>query len=168
LRNLEDKYIALKEKLPELIALVDKVGNKPKIQFFEGLEGMKRMYDDMLSIPEDNICSLLGSQQIDEKLRIYLDEVFVPQRIEKNITSQVICDDTIGNQSYYTMNKDKMITLKFIHNDLFSLYSGIDIYGEDKVILSSFSKDEMSGIIITSKQIHDTFKSIFLLLWNAY
>lgn len=38
LRDLEDKYISFKEKIPEFLVLAEKFGNKPKVQFFEGIE----------------------------------------------------------------------------------------------------------------------------------
>jgi sugar-specific transcriptional regulator TrmB len=34
----EEKYTTLKEKLPELIAMVETIGNKPKMRYFEGEE----------------------------------------------------------------------------------------------------------------------------------
>jgi len=39
------KYEALKEKLPEFMAIASKYDNKPKVQFFEGLEGLKSIYE---------------------------------------------------------------------------------------------------------------------------
>ena len=33
--QLEAKYTAFKQKLPELMVLAEKFGNKPKVQFFE-------------------------------------------------------------------------------------------------------------------------------------
>ncbi len=36
--QLETKYISFQQKLPELMALAEKIGNKPKVQFFEGVE----------------------------------------------------------------------------------------------------------------------------------
>lgn len=59
LRQLEQKYESFKEKVPELLALADKFGNRPKIQFFEGLEGMKKMYDELLTSKEHIIRSFL-------------------------------------------------------------------------------------------------------------
>lgn len=38
LRELEDKYNTFKEKIPEFLALAEKFGNKPRVQFFEGIE----------------------------------------------------------------------------------------------------------------------------------
>jgi hypothetical protein len=34
-KQLEQKCDVFKEKIPELLAIADKFGNKPKIQFFE-------------------------------------------------------------------------------------------------------------------------------------
>lgn len=33
--QLENKYQSFQQKLPELMALAEKFGNKPKVQFFE-------------------------------------------------------------------------------------------------------------------------------------
>lgn len=168
LRNLEDKYNNLKNKIPELMALMDKVGNKPKVQFFEWLEGMKNMYDDMLTYPWYEIYSFLGTKVLDNQFKDYLDNIFVPKRVEKNIEAKVICDVTEQNNEYKQTHKEALLEVKFVENSSFFLSSWIDIYGEDKILLSSFSHDEMSGIIITSKQLHNTFKSIFSLVWESH
>ncbi|MDR2541028.1 MAG: hypothetical protein LBD11_04540 [Candidatus Peribacteria bacterium] len=48
-RNYEDKCQRLKEKLPELMAMTEKMGNKPKVEFYEGLGGLKQVFDVVLS-----------------------------------------------------------------------------------------------------------------------
>lgn len=46
--QLETKYLSFQQKLPELMALADKIGNKPKVQFFEGFEGLKNVCETIL------------------------------------------------------------------------------------------------------------------------
>jgi sugar-specific transcriptional regulator TrmB len=38
LKQLEQKYESFKEKVPELLAMAEKFGNRIKVQFFEGVE----------------------------------------------------------------------------------------------------------------------------------
>ena len=59
LKQLEQKYESFKDKVPELLALAEKFGNKPRIQFFEGLEGVKKMYGDLLTSTTEPICAFL-------------------------------------------------------------------------------------------------------------
>ncbi|MDR0860572.1 MAG: helix-turn-helix domain-containing protein [Candidatus Peribacteria bacterium] len=62
----EEKYKTLKEKVPELMAIVDKFGNLPKVQFFEGVEGLKRMYDDQLSAT-NGLKAFMGDHELNSK-----------------------------------------------------------------------------------------------------
>jgi sugar-specific transcriptional regulator TrmB len=59
LKQLEQKYESFKDKVPELLALAEKFGSKPRVQFFEGLEGVKKMYNDLLTSTKESICSFL-------------------------------------------------------------------------------------------------------------
>ena len=81
LKQLEQKYESFKEKVPELLALAEKFGSKPKIQFFEGLEGMKKMYGDQLSSKTD-LLAFMGRHEINEKLSDYLMTSFIPARVK--------------------------------------------------------------------------------------
>jgi hypothetical protein len=37
-QQLEEKYLKIKEALPEFMAIATKYDNKPKVQFFDGVE----------------------------------------------------------------------------------------------------------------------------------
>ncbi|HCY20509.1 TPA: hypothetical protein DIC40_01315 [Patescibacteria group bacterium] len=59
MKQLEQKFESFKEKVPELLALAEKFGNKTRIQFFEGLEGMKKVYAELLTSKDHSIRSFL-------------------------------------------------------------------------------------------------------------
>lgn len=167
LKQLEQKYESFKDKVPELLAMAEKFGSKPKIQFFEGLEGMKKMYSELLTSKEHIIRSFLGSHETHPVLRDYLNDHFVPQRVKHKIKAKVICCESDDNKSYHKINKKNLIEVKFIKNNLFHLSCGIDIYAGYKVSIVLFSKEEMSGLIVTSKKFHDTMASIFDFIWMS-
>ncbi|AHB41848.1 Transcriptional regulator, TrmB [candidate division SR1 bacterium RAAC1_SR1_1] len=165
LKQLEQKFESFKEKVPELLALAEKFGNKTRIQFFEGLEGMKKVYAELLTSKDHSIRSFLGSHEAHPVLRDYLNEHFVPQRVKYKIKAKVICCESEDNKSYHKVNKKNLIEVKFIKDDIFKLSCGIDIYAGNKVSIVLFSKEEMSGLIVTSKRFHDTLASIFDFIW---
>lgn len=161
LNQLEQKYESFKDKVPELLALAQKFGNKPKVQFFEGLEWMKKLYSELLISKGNIIRSFLWSHETHPILRAYLNEHFVPQRVKNKIKAKVICCDSNDNKAYHKMNKKNLIEVKFIKDKEFHLSCGVDIYTGNKVSIVLFSEDEMSGVIVTSKRFHDTMASIF-------
>ena len=49
MQSLEAKYEDFKNKLPDFLAIAEKYDtNKPKVQFFEWMEGVKKMYNELL------------------------------------------------------------------------------------------------------------------------
>lgn len=128
---------------------------------------MKKMYAELLSSKEHVIRSFLGSHETHPTLRDYLNEHFVPQRVKYRIKAKVICCESDDNKSYHKMNKKNLIEVKFIKDKQFHLGCGIDIYAGNKVSIVLFSKDEMSGLIVTSKRFYDTMASIFDVVRSA-
>lgn len=167
LKQIEQKYESFKEKVPELLALAEKFGNKPKIQFFEGLEGMKKMYNDLLTSTTEPICAFLGLETICEKLHEYLDKEFLPQRIKLGIKAKVISHVWDKNKIYKSMDKHMLKETRMIKDVDFLLHHEINIYGENRVAIAMFNHEEMAAIIIHSKKFHDTLLSIFNFIWKS-
>jgi len=166
LRQLEQKYESFKEKVPELLALAEKYGNKIKVQFFEWLEGIVKMYNDLLTSNTEPIHSFLWLSDMHPTLKKRLFEGFVPQRIKLKIPAKVIVSDQVANHEYKKMDKKSVKETHVIKWDLFSLYGEINIYGENRVMIAMFNDQEMSWVIIHSKTMHDSMKSIFNLVWK--
>lgn len=164
MRDLEDKYVRFKEKLPEFLVLAEKFGNKPKVQFFEGIEGVKKMYEDLLT-SQTEILSFLGIEHTNKELLNYLYKDFLVRRIKNNIHAKVILSDTGENKKYAGIDKKAKKESIVISQPVFTLEGGIDLYGPNKVNIILFSNGEMSGLTISSKQLYDTLKSIFDLIW---
>ena len=163
--NLEKKYQAFQQKLPELMALADKFGNKPKVQFFEWVDGIKHMYEDLLTSKAE-IQSFLWTDCTDKDLLAYLYNDFLPRRVKHKIYAEVILPNSKENQKYAWLDKKHHKESRIIKHSLFKIDGEIDLYGPDKVWIVLFDKEEMSGLIIHSKKLYTTMKSIFAVLWD--
>jgi sugar-specific transcriptional regulator TrmB len=167
LKQLEQKYESFKEKVPELLAMAEKFGSKPRVQFFEGLEGVKKMYNDLLTSTTEPICAFLGLESISTKLHEYLNKEFLPQRIKLGIKAKVISHTGEKNKAYKSMDKQTLKETRMIKDNAFILHHEINIYGEDRVAIAMFNHEEMSALIIHSKKFHDTLLSIFNFIWKT-
>ena len=164
LRDLEDKYSHFKEKLPEFLVLAEKFGNKPKVQFFEGIEGVKRMYEDLLTSKTD-ILSFLGIENTNKELLTYLYKDFLVRRIKNDIYAKVILPDTGENKRYAGIDKKAKKESIVIGKNDFAVEGEINLYGPNKVSIALMTDSEMSGLIISSEKLYVTLKNIFDLVW---
>lgn len=167
LSQLEQKYESFKEKVPEFMALADKFGNKPKIQFFEGLEGMKRMYDDQLSSKTD-LKAFMGRHELNEKLSEYLMNIFIPNRVKNKILAKVILSNSPENKAYHKKS-DKLVLKEsiLIADPIFNIADEVLIY-DNKVAIALYTDHDMCGIIIHSHKFFLTIQSIFDLIWKMH
>jgi hypothetical protein len=167
LQSYKSKVEIFSEKLPEFMAIAHRFDNKPKVKFFEGVEGIKKIYEDELSSGTDMILAFLGVESVSPKLIEYLNLHFLPQRIKIGIHAKVLLckQDKKEGYSVYNASKKLLTEYKVIDFDFVKFFNEINIYGNDKVAVMMFAEDEMSGLIIQSKKLHDTMKSIFDLVW---
>ncbi|MEI6425904.1 MAG: helix-turn-helix domain-containing protein [Candidatus Absconditabacteria bacterium] len=167
LRQLEQKYESFKAKVPELLALADTFGNKPKIQFFEGFEGMKKMYDDQLSSKTD-LKAFMGRHELNEKLSEYLMHIFIPNRVKNKVLAKVILSNSPENKSYHKKS-DKLLLKEsiLIEDTIFNIPDELLIY-DNKVAIALYTDHDMCGIIIHSDKFFLTMQSIFDLIWKMH
>lgn len=167
MQSLEAKYEDFKSRLPDFLAIAEKYdNNKPKVQFFEWMEGVKKMYNELLWSKDHIIRSFLGTHEVSEVLKSYLNKSFVPLRIAHKIKAKVILCQSPANKIYHQENKKNLIESVFIDHDMFHLPCWVDIHGGNKVSFIMFSEEEMSWIVVTSKKLHDTLASIFDFIWE--
>lgn len=166
LKQLEQKYESFKEKVPELLSLAEKFGNKPKIQFFEGVQWIKNLYSELLKNKEP-LFAFLSDDDIVPELQQYLNITFVKQRKKQWIHSSVIVRSTDANKQYLQSTKnDKLTDIRLISNELAGIEGELILFWEDKIACALYSPDELIWYTIQSKQLYWSLKSIFMFMRN--
>lgn len=171
LKSAQEKVDLICEKMPEFLALSTSFNDKPSVQFYDGLEGLKIVYEDTLNYPWTTLKAFLWYTTLDKWLKRYLDYVYLPARIKRKISANVLMPiDTKEVQDYAPMNKkdfaSKYTELRFVSDPIFQLSNEINLYGEDKIALMMFGEQEMMGLIIKSKLLYTTLVSLFDLTWK--
>lgn len=122
------------------------------------------MYEDLLS-SQESIHAFLGTSSTDEQLLHYLYNDFLPRRVVKWIKACVLVPGDEKSTEYAQYDKQFLKETKIIRNSNFYVTTEINLYWPNKVALALFTSDEMSAIVIHSKQLYESLLSIFTVLW---
>ncbi len=60
----------------------------------------------------------------------------------------------------------KYTQLCFVNDENFDIYNEINLYGGNKVLMVMFRSEEMIGMVVKSKLLHDTLSALFDLTWK--
>ena len=149
------------EVMPELQGLFNK-HDKPKVRYFEGLDGIKRVYEDTLTASTE-ILNYANSREIRSRWPEY-DQEYVAKRIEKNILLKGLAPDDEWGKKVKKEDKTSLRKTRLIPKKNYTFANEINIY-DHKVAITSFG-DELIGIIIESRQIANTQRDIFKMVWR--
>lgn len=151
-RELLDSY------LPDILSNFNLAHNRPGIRFFEGVEGMKNIYEEILAYGKDfHLIRTAYEPVYNDKIAPIVEE-FIAKRVKKNIQVTAIVPSDVDDPA-----KDARWLMKRfnVEKEAYTAPVEIDIFG-DKVAILSFG-DELVGMITESKQISQSLKQIFAL-----
>lgn len=158
---LKMRVTRLKGLLPELRSLYNIHEAKPKIRFYEGLQGLQAVYQDTL----ESSGTILAYGSIGNMWQVMSKEFikeYVQERVKRHIFEKAIVPSTSESQEYARKNKEELREFRFIPEARYPFTNEINIYN-DKIAILSFP--EKVGLIIQSKKIADTQRAIFELAW---
>lgn len=163
-KQTEVKRAELERTLPMLREMSAGAGDRPKVRFFEGPEGQKAMQEDFLSVKDKKIESFINLDKLFETFPQIEDE-YTKRRIAKGIKSSVIYTRRAGPLESATDSR-KLRTAKFVSSERLPISADIGIY-DDKISLANYSRSRPIGVIIEDKEISNTIRALFYMIWNS-
>ncbi len=148
------------EVVPELELLYAKK-NRPKIRFYEGIEGLENVYEDTLTSTEA-IRAYATVDDMHNTLPKYFPEYY-KRRAEKGIAIRAIVPKTVVGVERGEKDIEEKREIAFVPPEKYYFSPEINIY-DNKVMIASWR--EKLGIIIESTEIADAMKKIYELAWD--
>ncbi|MBU0615724.1 MAG: hypothetical protein KJ601_06530 [Nanoarchaeota archaeon] len=162
LKYLEDEKEKIDAKQEEVKALLPNLLNiqkeqKPKVsvEVYEGKEGIKTVLMDIVNYGQDFVA--FGATHKFKKVLPIFSKVFVKRREQKNIQGNIIVRE--GETPIET----KLNHYKWIPKE-YSLPTSTIVYGNNTATI--IWSETPLGIITKSKEVADSNKSYFKLLWK--
>jgi sugar-specific transcriptional regulator TrmB len=161
LRSLQEKQDLLHQALPLLKARMSISKDKPKIRIYEGRQGVEQVYEEIL---QSKKVLLFGSRK-------YLSEEFgsLVEKLKdsiksKNIHIKDLLTDDPRDLDFGFATVGKQYEGRVIPKE-FDLYIDGGVYDNQIAILAI--KQELFAVVIESKEVADTFRSLFEMVWRV-
>ncbi len=170
-RRVRKLELAYDELLPELDLLYKKVGSRPKVHFYEGMQGLEQMNRDIIdtvrALPPEKreINSYSNPPIVLGRFEGYLDQEggFVAQRKKYQIFNKVIVPDHPFVRQMKLHDAEELREMIILPPSLFPFRNDITLY-HTKMAIQALGP-ELVGVIIESKEIADGQRAIFSVAW---
>ncbi len=169
----EDQLTNLKSLYPSIEGLFSALPTKPKISYFEGIEGVMSVYDDHLS--DKRSYEMLGYADTKRVREFLPEDYFKKYRQSKQrlgITTRGILPDgedyrVYSSEIYADLDAPYKPDLKFIPEASFPFRGEITIYGDKKVSVINLEATRPSAFIIEDPAFHRMMRTMFELSWRG-
>lgn len=166
----EEQLEILKQGLMRVIPDLEKISNpllvQPKVRFFQGVEGIKEIYEDTIRIPNQDI---YGAGDFDyyfpEQQNRELNEwiwSYANRRAKSNICYMGIINKSKMSDQAYRRRREQKRKLKMLRG--IYLPVEINVYGSKVAMMSTYR--DMVGLIIEDAPIAETFRNFHQAIWK--
>lgn len=159
---LKEKEKVLESVLPNLKLLREATKTKPKVEFYEGVEGLKTIYDEI--IRKANILYEYGNaENFARVLKWYFIENYIQRRVEAKIKLKLLVEKDKKTKDISKTNKKLFRETRCL--PIMGGIKTINYIYQDKFVILTLTKEPI-GIIIQNKEIAEAQKKMFETLWN--
>lgn len=165
---LKQREKVLEQIMPDLEALKNTSAARPAVRIYDGINGIKQVYEDMIKKPGEILALAAPRPKIAKTILEYLYLQWKPLRLKAKVSMRRININESGNKDLDYQKKDfseELETIKYLPTENYPFSVGIYVYRQ-KVALISFGADELVGIVIRSPQVNWTMKMIFENYWR--
>jgi sugar-specific transcriptional regulator TrmB len=161
LRSLQEKQNLLEQNLPLLQARMVSSKIKPKIRIYEARSGIEQVYDDIYK--GASVCFFGSLKNLGDEFAGKADKLTKIIKSRDIHVRDLLTDDPkdldFGMASVGQNYEGRVVPKEF------DLYIDGAVYGDQVAIMSI--KKELFAVVIESKEVADTFRSLFELAWKV-
>jgi len=155
------QYDDVRQILPELMGVFNLPGNKPKVRFYQGEDGVRAVYEDMLKTGE----TVYGFSDYEKMLATIKDVdlwTIPAERVKKKIKFYCIAKDGEQGRAVKQLDGKQLRETKLV--DKVDFETDINIYG-NKVGMISFRRP-LACVIVEDAAIANTLRSVWKAWWE--
>ena len=162
--SIEEKKKIVDNLIPELLKIKSKPNIKPTVEFYEGTEGIKRIYNQILEDKPKELLEYGNSSIFIEIMKLYFIDNYITKRISHKINVKLITENNSEIKRLYETNKKFLRETRYLEN-INKLKTAGYIYN-NKFIIIKFSPEPLA-ISIEDEETTKTQKEFFELLWKS-
>jgi sugar-specific transcriptional regulator TrmB len=157
---------ALEGILPTLKDKYESVEERPVITYYEGIEGIKKVFKDIYGPKEEPVLGCVDLEKANTAVPGLVANELIPIRIKNQVLAKTILAESDEARNVKAKDKESLRESVLVDKKEYPLPAEIDVY-EDKVAMLSFAKGKFVGILVQNKDIASSLKSILKLAFEA-
>jgi len=162
-RDLDFKKEEIQRILPNLVNLFASAGERPKVRFYEGVEGTAAVREEFLRTKSKQTEGFINVDRLFNLFPKHETE-HTSRRIAKGIKSLVIYTRKAGPIENAT-DHSKLREARYIAYEKLPLDADITIF-DNKVSFASYNAKPIA-VIIESEEIAATLRAVFYVIWQG-
>lgn len=160
--QLKNVKTVLASSMPALLSDFNLISGKPGISFFEGIEGLKKIYNNILETGENFLLVRSSYEPVYKNEIVPIIDDFIKKRVAKGMRVNALTPrDQEGRKTTQEEDAKMLYERTWVDPKAYNAPVEIDIYG-NKIAILSFGK-ELIGVIVESPQIAQAMKQLFLM-----
>lgn len=148
--------------LPELSALQKNNPITPKVQFFEGVNRVEMMYEEVLK--ESSFCSFFHPGRVKAIMPEYFHKI--PEMLKKRKGRArellVACKEALKYRDTYASDRHEIRILKKS-----VAFSSDTIITKEKIFLVGYTATDTVATEIWNRELADTQRAVFDMVWKS-
>lgn len=162
LERQHERYHALRDAMPELVAMSAISDPRPQMSVYEGEKGLREIMEDTLTAKGEILywadMTLITTTVFKEYWKLY-----VKKRVAKRIPVRgILCGDEIA-QSFKRRGPAELREAYLVPKDRFPFTNEVNIYNNKVAIISHL---DLIGVVIENRNIAQSQRSIFNLAFE--
>ncbi|GAB7539830.1 TrmB family transcriptional regulator [Burkholderia sp. 3C] len=162
LRRVESQREIVHDLLPQLKALHNSTGGKPKVRFFTGIEGIKAVLDEMQECRSRELRAIMANSELFRMPGFEIISSVVARRVKSSISLRIIRCGPADSRDLWRTSARELRTLRIAPA---SFEAGITTYLYDETVAFISSKAEHYALSIQSPEMFAFQASHFETLW---
>lgn len=162
IRQAKERVTSTEQALPELLSVANQLRKKPRIYFFEGIDGIKAMYENSLHAKRE-ILTFTSPKDIRHLLGDDFVDRYVTERVRRNIAVRGLASNDEFGEKEKIIGSKVLREVRLFSKDRYKIYNEVMLYDDTMAI---FSGHDEVGVIIENKDLVTTFKNIWQMAWD--
>jgi len=166
IRIAKEKENAIESVFSQLETLHKTKGTKrPKIEIFEGSEGLKAVMNDILKSHVKEFLSFGSSRSSYEIIPVFMEH-WHQERIKKRMIMKIIYNNTDDVKRKIVQFPKSMQYVNYKFMPITNVSPAATLVYANKVVLQSWTKEPFA-VVIENEEFANNYKKYFEQLWNV-
>ncbi|EKD43466.1 MAG: transcriptional regulator, TrmB [uncultured bacterium] len=161
---LKDKEKQLENVLPELFSMFNVGGVKPKTRYYEGIAGVKTVFEDTLTVKNKILCGILSMSDLFKIPGKEFMTDYTVRRINAGIKLKVIRSETNEVEETWPHSVAENRELHYASREM--VFPMTMYFYDNKVALIGTEKENF-GMIIESADFYKNQMNFFEVMWQV-